>query len=139
MSTSDPSRRAFVRRGLYVAPAILTLAASPQFAKAGSYKPAAAGEAAPVPVAPRPGSTPAPSPAPSSWANPSLESLEPPPPPRRSAHHQDTAGSSPAAQAGIPWSASAKHPHSPAASPLPAGLRITEIAPGPLWCVDPKL
>ena len=39
MSIRDPSRRDFVRRGAYVAPAILTLAAAPEFAKAGSGKP----------------------------------------------------------------------------------------------------
>jgi hypothetical protein len=32
------SRRDFVKRGAYVAPAILTLAAAPEFAKAGSVK-----------------------------------------------------------------------------------------------------
>lgn len=138
MSTSDPSRRAFVRRSLYVAPAILTLAASPQFAKAGSYKPASAVEEPPVPIAPRPDRTTAPPQAPSSWAHLSLESLEPLPPSRRSARGRDAAGDSPASRAGIPWTAAATPPHSPAASPWPAGLRITEIAPGPLWCVDPK-
>jgi hypothetical protein len=139
MSTSDPSRRAFVRRSLYVAPAILTLAASPQFAKAGSYKPAAAVEA-PIPIPPQPGSTPASPQAPSSWAGSSLESPdEPLPPSRRSARRQDAAADSPAPHAGMPWTAAATHPQSPAASSLPADLRITEIAPGPLWCVDPKL
>lgn len=39
MPVNDPSRRHFVKRGAYVAPAILTLAAAPQFAKAGSVKP----------------------------------------------------------------------------------------------------
>ncbi|WP_157269450.1 hypothetical protein [Azohydromonas aeria] len=39
MSVRDPTRRDFVRRGAYVAPAILTLAAAPEFAKAGSGKP----------------------------------------------------------------------------------------------------
>ena len=39
MTVRDPSRRDFVRRGAYVAPAILTLAAAPEFAKAGSGKP----------------------------------------------------------------------------------------------------
>jgi hypothetical protein len=33
------SRRNFIKRGAYVAPAILTLAAAPEFAKAGSFKP----------------------------------------------------------------------------------------------------
>lgn len=138
MSTSDPSRRAFVRRGIYVAPAILTLAASPQFAKAGSYKPAAAVEA-PMLVPPRPDSTPAPAQGRSSGSASSLESLESLPPSNRSTRHQDAAGDSPASQAGIPWTPAATHPQSPAASRLPADLRITEIAPGPLWCVDPKL
>ena len=35
----DPSRRAFVTRAAYVAPAIITLAAAPSYAKAGSEKP----------------------------------------------------------------------------------------------------
>lgn len=39
MAVHDPSRRDFVKRGAYVAPAVLTLAAAPQFAKAGSIKP----------------------------------------------------------------------------------------------------
>jgi hypothetical protein len=39
MTAPDKSRRAFVKRGAYVAPAILTLAAAPEFAKAGSIKP----------------------------------------------------------------------------------------------------
>jgi hypothetical protein len=39
MTLPDRSRRDFVRRGAYVAPAILTLAAAPEFAKAGSIKP----------------------------------------------------------------------------------------------------
>lgn len=38
MSTSSESRRDFVKRAAYVAPAILTLAAAPDFAKAGSVK-----------------------------------------------------------------------------------------------------
>lgn len=38
MSVRDSSRRDFVKRGAYVAPAILTLAAAPEFAKAGSGK-----------------------------------------------------------------------------------------------------
>lgn len=33
------SRRDFIKHGAYVAPAILTLAAAPEFAKAGSVKP----------------------------------------------------------------------------------------------------
>ncbi len=136
MSTSDPSRRAFIRRGIYVAPAILTLAASPQFAKAGSYKPPAAVEPS-IPNPPRLDGTPAPPQAPSSWASSSLETLEPPPS-RRSAYRQSAAGTSPALHAGIPWSPAAAHPQPPAASRLPADLRITEIAPGPLWCVDPN-
>jgi hypothetical protein len=121
-----------------VAPAILTLAASPQFAKAGSHKPAAAVEELPVPIPPQSGKASTPPQASSSGSAASLESLEPLPPSRRSERRQDAAGDSPASQAGIPWSAAATPPHSPAASPWPAGLRITEIAPGPLWCVDPK-
>jgi hypothetical protein len=39
MTAPDKSRRDFVKRGAYVAPAILTLAAAPEFAKAGSVKP----------------------------------------------------------------------------------------------------
>lgn len=39
MKLKDSTRRGFVKRGLYVAPAILTLAAAPEFAKAGSVKP----------------------------------------------------------------------------------------------------
>lgn len=35
----DKDRRKFVQRGVYMAPAILTLAAAPEFAKAGSGKP----------------------------------------------------------------------------------------------------
>jgi hypothetical protein len=38
MTAPNGSRRNFVKRGVYVAPAILTLAAAPEFAKAGSYK-----------------------------------------------------------------------------------------------------
>jgi hypothetical protein len=38
MTAPNGSRRNFVKRGLYVAPAILTLAAAPEFAKAGSAK-----------------------------------------------------------------------------------------------------
>lgn len=38
MTEPDRSRRAFVTRGAYIAPAILTLAAAPEFAKAGSIK-----------------------------------------------------------------------------------------------------
>lgn len=138
MSTSDPSRRAFVRRGLYVAPAILTLAASPQFAKAGSYKPAAAVEEPPLPSPPQPARTPAPSQERSSGSAASLESLQPLPLSNRPTRRPDPTGGSPASHAGLPWTAAATPAHSPAASPWPAGLRITEIAPGPLWCVDPK-
>ncbi len=36
--TQRSSRRAFVKKAVYVAPAILTLAAAPQFAAAGSGK-----------------------------------------------------------------------------------------------------
>lgn len=39
MTTPDKSRRDFVKRGAYVAPAILTLTAAPAFAKSGSAKP----------------------------------------------------------------------------------------------------
>jgi hypothetical protein len=39
MTAPNGSRRNFMKRGLYVAPAILTLAAAPEFAKAGSAKP----------------------------------------------------------------------------------------------------
>lgn len=35
----DAARRGFVKRALYVPPAILTLSAAPAFAKAGSEKP----------------------------------------------------------------------------------------------------
>lgn len=37
----DRHRRSFVKRGAYAAPAILTLMAAPDFAKAGSIKPPA--------------------------------------------------------------------------------------------------
>lgn len=43
MSLPDSSRRNFVKRGAYIAPAILTLAAAPEFAKAGSVKPGPGG------------------------------------------------------------------------------------------------
>jgi hypothetical protein len=36
---NNNARREFVKRGVYVAPVILTLAAAPEFAKAGSVKP----------------------------------------------------------------------------------------------------
>ena len=39
MTAPNGSRRDFVKRGAYVTPAILTLAAAPEFAKAGSVKP----------------------------------------------------------------------------------------------------
>lgn len=39
MTAPNGSRRDFVKRGAYAAPAILTLAAAPEFAKAGSAKP----------------------------------------------------------------------------------------------------
>ena len=39
MYTPHPTRRAFVRRMSYVAPSILTFAAAPEYAKAGSAKP----------------------------------------------------------------------------------------------------
>ena len=35
---SDSSRRDFVKKAMYVAPVILTFAAAPEFAKAGSVK-----------------------------------------------------------------------------------------------------
>ena len=38
MSMPNPSRREFVKRIPYVAPAVLTLAAAPEYAKAGSGK-----------------------------------------------------------------------------------------------------
>jgi hypothetical protein len=38
MSNLDPSRRTFVKKAAYVAPAILTLTASPAFARMGSGK-----------------------------------------------------------------------------------------------------
>jgi hypothetical protein len=38
MAGPDKSRRSFVKRATYVTPAIVTLAAAPSFAKAGSYK-----------------------------------------------------------------------------------------------------
>lgn len=38
MSRANESRRDFVKRAAYVAPAVLTLAAAPEFAKAGSSK-----------------------------------------------------------------------------------------------------
>ena len=34
----DNSRRGFVKKAMYVAPAVLTLGAAPEFAKAGSIK-----------------------------------------------------------------------------------------------------
>jgi hypothetical protein len=37
-TVQDSARRKFVQRSVYVAPAILTLAAAPEFAKAGSVK-----------------------------------------------------------------------------------------------------
>jgi hypothetical protein len=37
--TQDPSRRAFVKRSLYVAPLVVTLEVAPAYAKAGSEKP----------------------------------------------------------------------------------------------------
>jgi hypothetical protein len=39
MDDSSGTRREFVRKAAYVAPAILTLAAAPSFAKSGSEKP----------------------------------------------------------------------------------------------------
>ncbi|MCL4762480.1 MAG: hypothetical protein KJ018_12025 [Burkholderiales bacterium] len=42
MSTHDESRRAFVKKAAYVAPAIVTLAAAPAYARLGSDVRAAA-------------------------------------------------------------------------------------------------
>lgn len=39
MSPVGPSRREFVKQSVYVAPAIVSLAVAPSFAKAGSGKP----------------------------------------------------------------------------------------------------
>lgn len=39
MEPKNTARRDFVKRSAYVAPAILTLVAAPEFAKAGSVKP----------------------------------------------------------------------------------------------------
>ena len=39
MDDSSDTRRKFVKKAAYIAPAILTLAASPAFAKSGSEKP----------------------------------------------------------------------------------------------------
>jgi hypothetical protein len=39
MTSSDNPRRAFIKRSVYVAPVVVTLAAAPSFAKAGSEKP----------------------------------------------------------------------------------------------------
>ena len=38
MSTANESRRDFVKRATYVTPAVLSLTAAPEFAKAGSGK-----------------------------------------------------------------------------------------------------
>lgn len=38
MTTHDPSRRAFVKKAAYVAPAIVTLAAAPAYARLGSER-----------------------------------------------------------------------------------------------------
>jgi hypothetical protein len=38
-SNHEPSRRAFVKKAVYVAPAILTLAVAPSYVKAASDKP----------------------------------------------------------------------------------------------------
>jgi hypothetical protein len=38
MSNQDPSRRTFVKKAAYLAPAMLTLTASPAFARMGSGK-----------------------------------------------------------------------------------------------------
>jgi len=39
MNTQNDSRRDFVKKAAYLAPAIVTLAAAPSYAKAGSEKP----------------------------------------------------------------------------------------------------
>jgi len=39
MNKPEESRRDFVKKAMYVAPAIVTLSATPAFAKAGSAKP----------------------------------------------------------------------------------------------------
>jgi len=39
MSKNQTTRRAFVKKAAYIAPAILTLKAAPSFAKPGSKKP----------------------------------------------------------------------------------------------------
>jgi hypothetical protein len=39
MTLPEHTRRTFVKRGAYVAPAIMTLLAAPAFAKSGSEKP----------------------------------------------------------------------------------------------------
>ena len=38
-SDHEPSRREFVKKAAYIAPAILSLAVAPSYAKAGSVKP----------------------------------------------------------------------------------------------------
>ena len=43
MPARDESRREFVKKAAYVAPAILTLPVAPEYAKAGSVKPAPMG------------------------------------------------------------------------------------------------
>ena len=48
----DQTRRNFVKRGVYVAPSILTLAVAPEFAKAGSRKPVAPPKPPPPPKPP---------------------------------------------------------------------------------------
>ena len=45
MSKSNESRRTFVKRMAYVAPSVLTLAAAPEYAKAGSGKWGGSGDA----------------------------------------------------------------------------------------------
>ena len=52
MSNQDPSRRTFVKKAAYLAPAILTLTASPAFARIGSGKSAPEGKQ-PTPLPPR--------------------------------------------------------------------------------------
>ncbi len=47
MSTHDESRRAFVKKAAYVAPAIVTLAAAPAYARLGSDVRAAAAQTTP--------------------------------------------------------------------------------------------
>lgn len=59
MSNLTDSRREFVKRAAYVAPAVLTLMATPSFAKSGSHKPDIwDGPRKPKPGKPKPGKPP---------------------------------------------------------------------------------